>query len=129
MTRSNASEPRQRAYLRQSISLSGLGSKSFSSAIENIQEIHEMFGRTFAAGTLEPWVPNDFEGNQTIDAANRYFTPRPQATQDQIIPFSPLVDPNSILTTAMARDGTFTHTIDNEVDYYELMIDNEGLIR
>jgi len=88
-----------------------------------------MFGRTFAAGSLEPWVSNEFEGSPTIDAANRYFTPRLQATQDQIIPFSPLVDPNSILTTAMARDGTFTHTIDNEVDYYELMIDNEGLIR
>lgn len=115
--------------MRQSISLSGLGSKSFDSAIENIQDIHHIFGRTFAAGCLEPWIPNDFEGSQTIDAANRYFTPRLQATQDQIIPFSRLVDPNSILTAAMGRDGTFTHTIDNEVDYYELVIDNEGPIR
>ena len=118
--------------MRQSILLSGLGSKSFNSAIKNIQDIHQIFGWTFAAECLEPWIQNDFEGSQTIDAANRYFTPRLQATQktqDQIIPFSRLVDQNSILTAAMGRDGTFTHTIDNEVDYYELVINNEGPIR
>ena len=123
------SESKQRPFLRQSVSLSGLGSQSFSSAIEAIQEIHQMFGRTFAAGTLEQWTPNEFEGTQAIDVANRYFTPRHQATQDQITPFSPLVDPDSVLTTAMECDGTYTHTIDNEVDYYELMNDSKGLIR
>ena len=83
----------------------------------------------FAAETLERWIPSDFEGNDAIDAANQYYTLRLQTTQDQITPFSPLVDPNSILTTAMAQDGIYTHTIDNEVDYYELIINNEGLIR
>ena len=88
-----------------------------------------MFGRTLGGGSLEQWIPDEFEGNKAINISNRYFTARLQATQDQIIPFSHLVDPNSILTTAMTRDGKYAHTIDNEVDYYELMIDNEGVIR
>ena len=119
MLRLRCRDPRQRSYLRQSTTLSGLGSDSFSKAIQGIRDIHGQFSRTFEDGCLEQWVPNQFEGHDAIDTANRFFTPRSQATTEEITPFSNVVDPDGILTSAMNIDDKFTHTIDNEVDYYE----------
>jgi hypothetical protein len=123
------SNPRQRSFLRQAATLSGLGSESFSRAVQGIQDIHGGFSRSFPDGCLEEWAPNQFEGHEAIDAANRFFTPRSQAKTEEILPFNDLVDPDEILTTAMRQDDQFTHTMDNEVDYYERTYDNESLIR
>ena len=123
------SNPRQRSFLRQATTLSGLGSESFSRAVQSIQDIHGRFSRSFPDGCLEEWVLNQFEGHEAIDAANRFFTPRTQAKTEEILPFNPLVDPDEILATAMKQDDQFTHTMDNEVDYYECIHDNESLIR
>jgi hypothetical protein len=123
------SNPRQRNFLRQATTLSGLNSESFSRAVQGIRDIHGQFTRSFSDGCLEEWVPNEFEGHEAIDAANRYFTPRTQAKTDEILPFNRLVDPDEILTTAMRQDDQYTHTIDNEVDYYECTYDKESLIR
>lgn len=123
------SNPRQRNFLRQAITLSGLGSESFSRVVQGIQHIHGQFSRSFSDGCLEEWVPNQFEGHEAIDAANRFFTPRTQAKSEEILAFNHLVDPDEILTTAMRQDDQFTHTMDNEVDYYECIYDNESLIR
>ena len=38
---------------------------------------------------------------------------------EEITPFSEIVDPDRVLTSAMNIDDKFAHTIDNEVDYYE----------
>jgi hypothetical protein len=79
-------------------------------------------------GCLEQWNPNQFEGYDAIDTANRFFTPRSQARTEEITPFSNVVDPDGILASAMNVDDKFTHTIDNEVDYYERLIhDNKFL--
>ena len=121
-------DPRQRAFLRQAITLSGLGSVSFAKAIQSIHDIHGVFSRTFRDGSLEEWLPNQFEGYGAIDAANRFFTPRSQAKTEEISPFSNVVDPDGILTNAMNIDNKFTHTFDNEVDYYERII-HDGLLR
>ena len=45
------------------------------------------------------------------------------------MPFNNVVDPDGILTHAMSHDDKFTHTNDNEVDYYERITDNNQLIR
>lgn len=108
--------------------MSGLGADSFSKAIQGIHDIHGVFSRSFRDGSLEQWVPNQFEGHGAIDAANRYFTPRSQAKTEEILPFSNVVDPDGILTGAMNIDDKFTHTADNGVDYYE-RITHDGLLR
>lgn len=122
------SEPRQRSFLRQATTLSGLGSETFSQAITGIQDIHRQFSRTFSPGSLEPWVPNQFEGHEAVDTANCFFTPRSQAKTEEITPFSNNVDSDGILTNAMGQDDKFTHTIDNEVDYYEYIQTDKRLI-
>jgi hypothetical protein len=48
---------------------------------------------------------------------------------EQITPFTRDVDPDGILNGAMILDDTFTHTTDNEVEYYELATDIEGMIK
>ena len=108
--------------------MTGLGSDSFSKAIQSIYNIHGVFSRTFRDGSLEQWTPNQFEGHGAIDAANRYFTPRSQAKTEEILPFSKVVDPDGTLTSAMNTDDKFTHTIKNEVEYYERITHN-GLLR
>jgi hypothetical protein len=77
----------------------------------------------FDTGSMEPWSASQFEDLMAIDMSNRYFTPRQNVTTDQITTFTKLVDPDDILSTAMNRDDKFTHTMDNEVDYYELTND------
>jgi hypothetical protein len=121
-------DPSQRNFLRQATTLSGLGCESFSRAIQGIRDIHGLFSRTFMDGCLEQWAPNQFEGHDAIDTTNRYFTHRSQARTEEITPFSDVVDPDGILTSAMNIDDKFTHTIDNEVDYYEcITYDNKFL--
>ncbi|KDR65698.1 hypothetical protein GALMADRAFT_148469 [Galerina marginata CBS 339.88] len=113
-------EPRQRHFLRQSATLTGLGSNNFIQAIQNVQEIHEIFGRNFPQGALENWNSATFEGHTAIDMNNRFFTLRKQATIEEIVPFSDTVDPYGILAGAISHDDQFVHTTENEVEYYEL---------
>ena len=123
------SNPHQHNFLHQATALSGLGSESFSRAVQGIQEIHGQFSRSFSDSCLEEWVPNEFEGHEAIDATNWFFTPRTQAKTEEILPFNRLVDPDEILTTAMRQDDQFMHTMDNNVNCYECTYDHESLIR
>ena len=66
---------------------------------------------------MEPWVPSSFQEHPSIDVSNRYFTLRKHALQDLQISFSPVIDPDNILSEAMGEE--FVHTEDNEVEYYE----------
>ncbi|CAA7263691.1 unnamed protein product [Cyclocybe aegerita] len=69
-------------------------------------------------GSLELWNASSSAGYLTIDMVNHYFTPRSQASPDQIISFSFAIDPDGILA-ACTTDGTLVHTEDNSVEYYE----------
>jgi hypothetical protein len=111
------------------VTISGLGSHIFNNAVQGIHQIHDLFSRTFDAGTIESWTPSIFEDYEAIDMSNRFFTPRQHARTDHITTFSRAVDPDNILHTAMSQDDKFTHTEDNEVEYYELVTDINGLIR
>ncbi|KDR84705.1 hypothetical protein GALMADRAFT_53198, partial [Galerina marginata CBS 339.88] len=122
-------EPKQRHFMRQSVTLTGLGSTLFSQAIQNAQDIHQIFSRTFPQGALEDWNSALFEGHPAIDMNNRFFTLRKQAITDEILPFSNEVDPHGILAAAMGIDDQFVHTTENEVEYYELINDPDQEIK
>ena len=123
------SETRQRSFLRQAVTISGLGCQQFHDAVQAIHEIHQQFSCTFDLGSIDNWSPNRFEDHSAIDMSNRFFTPRLHTTTDQIITFSEDVDPDNILNRAMTQDDKFTHTTDNEVYYYELLTDIDGNIK
>jgi hypothetical protein len=116
----------QYKYLRQSISLGGLGSPTFTNAIRATKDIHRCFNRQFAEGTLEPWTED--EGAEIVDLSNRYLTPVSEAGDMEDINFLPGVDPKGLLRDLARGDGTCTyiHTEDNQVSYYNGHRDSTG---
>jgi len=111
--------------MRQSVTLTGLSSPKFNDALVSAHAIDDMFRLLVVDGIMEAWVPLTFQGHTSIDIGNRYFTPSQQVLQhDHQVPFSPVVDPDHILSTAMGNE--FVHTEDNEVEYYEAHKDARG---
>ena len=99
--------------------LTGLSSPKFNDAILSTRAIEDIFRRQAADGSMELWVPSNFQGHPSIDVGNRYYTPRQYALQDRHVSFSPCVDPDNILSEAMGED--FVHTEDNKVEYYQAL--------
>jgi len=83
----------------------------------SMHAIEDIFQQQAVDGNMEAWVPSAFQGHSSIDVGNRYFTPCQHALQDRQISFSPVIDPDNILSEAMGDE--FVHTEDNEVEYYE----------
>jgi len=105
--------------------LTGLSSPKFNDAILSIRAIEDIFRRQVVDRNMEMWVPSVFQGHQSIDVGNRYFTPRQHALQDRHISFSSVIDPENILSEAMGDE--FVHTEDNEVEYYEAQTEGRGM--
>ncbi|KAF8068805.1 hypothetical protein FPV67DRAFT_1414586, partial [Lyophyllum atratum] len=112
-------------YLRQRISISGLGAASFEAAMQSASEVYGLFDREFVDGALESFATSDRSGEDTLDASNRYFTSGRDALPDEGVPFSKDVDPKGILQ-AMTGEG-YVHTEDNEVLYFHRRIRHEPL--
>jgi hypothetical protein len=115
--------------LCQSATLTGLGGSTFAKSVQNIQDINQIFARNFPQGALEDWNPTTFEGHPAIDMNNRFFTLRKQTTTEEIIPLSGAVDPYGILSDSMGLNDQFVHTMENEVEYYQLVNDSEQEIK
>ncbi|KAF9465631.1 hypothetical protein BDZ94DRAFT_1306973 [Collybia nuda] len=107
-------------YLRQSLTISGLGTTKFDQALAAATEIYGAFDRTFPDGQLESWSasgfisPGDFSA---LDASNRYMIPRRDVPKAQHQPFPPHVDPKRILEE-MAIGSEHVHTEENSVFYF-----------
>lgn len=100
--------------------LTGFSSPIFQECINQIQEVHSQFGREVSACSLEPWIPEEFEGHPAIAVANRFFSDRRAcgtSSDNQDLPFSPDVDPSRILQASKGQN--FLHLEDNRVDYFE----------
>ena len=53
---------------------------------------------------MEAWVPSAFQEHPSIDVGNRYFTPSQHVLQDRQVSFSPVIDPDNILSEAMGEE-------------------------
>ncbi|KAF8811290.1 hypothetical protein BYT27DRAFT_7040346, partial [Phlegmacium glaucopus] len=113
-------------YLRQNICLSGLGSATFSSALDSAQVIYKHFDRQFPEGVLDSWSPRQSTnpGLDSLDISNRYLTPLKEVGGLESIPFHKGVDPRNILRD-MAK-GNHIHTEDNRVEYFSMHRDRDG---
>ena len=104
--------------------LTGLSSPKFNDAVLSVQAIGDIFRQQVADGSMEAWVPSAFQEHPSIDVGNRYFTPSQHPLQDRQVSFSPVIDPDNILSEAMGEE--FIHTEDNEVEYYEARKEGRG---
>ncbi|KAF8881522.1 hypothetical protein CPB84DRAFT_1687180, partial [Gymnopilus junonius] len=103
-------------YMRQGVTITGIGSQTFEKCYENIQHIFVAFSNTFPEGTLKEWHGTMFGASQAFETGAHYFS-RVTATMDRTmsIPFGDLVDPEGILERLV--DDTYIHGPDNHVDY------------
>jgi hypothetical protein len=110
-------------FMRQSITLTGLGTDTFNDAIQSIQSIEDLFSRQIGEGRIIPWKMGSYQQWDTIFASNRYFTTGQKLSYIPHVPFHNLVDPDGVLA-ALIQDNR-VHCSDNEVEYYELTKDNK----
>ncbi|KDR79834.1 hypothetical protein GALMADRAFT_62586, partial [Galerina marginata CBS 339.88] len=115
---------RQMKYVRQSVTLTGLGSPAFDAVSVNVAEVHTLFGRIVGADRLQECsIYTTFEGGAAVEMSNRYFTPSKEAESGAARILSEEIDPLGILTQAAGTE--YIHTEDNEVCYYERQGKNE----
>lgn len=111
----NRQQPARYRYLRQSVTITGLGTDAFTDAINAGRDIHRLFDRWFPEGKLEDWVSDT--STCEISAANRYFTPKDEVPPGEChVAFGKQADPQGILED-MAKEG-YVHTEDNVVQYF-----------
>jgi hypothetical protein len=116
-------------YLRQGISLTGLGSATFTNALDAAYEIHQQFNRQFEEGVLERWSCSSVNNTSPcIDISNRYLTPAKEAGGTEETPFHKGVDSKGILQNMANGDGSisYVHTEDNQVRYFNMQRDTDG---
>ena len=111
-------------YLRQTVSITGMGNAAFDNTAVNLAQIHAIFKRTIGNQLEEHAVHSDFKGHKAIDASNRYFTPRDGKRDIESIPLGSDVDPYGFLLKAAGN--TYVHTKDNKVYYYQKGANKKG---
>ncbi|KZT23616.1 hypothetical protein NEOLEDRAFT_1069191, partial [Neolentinus lepideus HHB14362 ss-1] len=109
----------RKAFLRQSIRLTGFSDKMFQRNVDGIQYISRHLSRLFKEGSVTEWQPSDFDGHQALDISNRYFMTRKHNSTDLDVPFAATVDPHGFLEKL--TDNQWTHTDDNKVTYHQMI--------
>jgi hypothetical protein len=91
--------------------------------MEALLEIHSMFSRNFAEGTMEPLQPDLFQGLPCINMANHYFTSCRDDTYSMLLPFNDNIDPNKI--PSMLND--WFHALNNKVLHFHYMPESKNI--
>ena len=111
-------------YLRQRVSITGMGNETFDKAAVNLAKIQAIFKRTIGNQLGEDPLYSDFKGYRALDASNRYFTPRDDRSENDSAPLGIDVDPHNFLQ--QAAGSAYVHTADNKVCYYEKGVSKDG---
>jgi len=106
---------RQRPYLRQAATVTGLGCEDFEKSVSNMDKIFVLFANHFEPGALDKWNPGFFETFRVIDTHTRYFDRPKTDSAVSAVPFTDFEDPNGFLND-MQDDG-FVHSEKNVVEY------------
>jgi hypothetical protein len=111
--------------------LTGLGSATFTSALEAACEVYGYFDREFSEGILDSWTSSEEQcfGFPCLDISNRYLTPVKEANGPEIA-FQKGVDPCGILRGMAIGDGTcaYVHTEENQVQYFSSCRNRNGTL-
>jgi hypothetical protein len=97
--------------------MTGTSSTLFAEVIDAIISVHSGFTHHLHEDALLPWTSSMFEEHDSIDISNRYFAPRHYINPQTVIPFTAHVDPYGALQKLQGSD--LVHTTDNQVEYYE----------
>lgn len=111
-------------YIKQAVTLTGLGSVEFDKSVAGIYSVAEFLGRQLVEGDLNDWVPTHVESHVGVQAGNRYFQWKNSPNAGEAVEFQPMVDPRGVL--ARMAGENFVHTIDNEVEYRDCIVGEQG---
>jgi hypothetical protein len=103
-------------FLRQGITITGLGTPTFKRSADAAKEIYELFQHQYPKGKLESWSPGTYRGFTTLEISNRYFTLKRDTPDMEHVPFDKLVDPFGILEGMI--DTGYVHGEENRVRYF-----------
>jgi hypothetical protein len=105
-------------YLKQGLTLTGLGTDTFSKAMENAARLYANFSRYVGENDLQPigFVEADRTG-ATMTVSNRYFTSRNEDPYGKNLPIGASIDPSGILASCVGPD--LFHGEDNSVQYFQ----------
>jgi len=105
-------------HLRQGVSITGLGLEDFQNQLNMIPDIAALFTRAVSEDKIQPnTIIGDLEDFSTLNASNRYFTPRKDAQMAKELTFHQDVDPYGHLTRLLG--SAHMHIEENTVSYYE----------
>ncbi|KAI0825912.1 hypothetical protein BC629DRAFT_1276067 [Irpex lacteus] len=107
--------PKNPVNLKQSIVLTGVGTKQFEQAARAVLAIRTLFSATLPGDTLLPWTPIIDGGHKCLEFSNRYFTSG-NVEGSKPVEFQTGVDPKGILANLEVNG---IHTDDNVVLYFE----------
>lgn len=104
--------------LKQSVTLTGLGTDRFDAAVHGMQTIHQVLSNhvSRAGGRLRNWTPGRDGQDLTLTFANRYLTSARDVGDETSIDMSAVVDPLNVLRPLIKNE---VHTADNVVEYWE----------
>ena len=111
------SNPNVARYLKQSMTLAGLGCTEFDEAIATIRGAYMRLTHNYAPGSMQPWQPENFHGQCMLDLSNRYLMSQHWLYPSPMVPFQPGVNPNNVIAWLAAYK--FSHLEENWVGYYK----------
>jgi hypothetical protein len=105
-------------HLKQGVSITGLGLEDFQSQLDMVPDIAALFTRAIAEDKIQPnAIVGELEEFSTLNASNRYFTPRKDARTAKELAFHSDVDPNGNLSRLLGP--MHMHIEENIVSYHE----------
>jgi len=109
---------KQIRHLRQDVSITGLGLDDFQNQVNMIPDIAALFTRAVSEDKIQPnAIIGELEDFSTLNASNRYFTPRKDSQLAKELQFHQDVDPYGNLTKLLG--SALVHIEENKVLYYE----------
>ncbi|KAM5537145.1 hypothetical protein V8D89_009186 [Ganoderma adspersum] len=107
--------------LKQSVTLTGLGTDGFDLAVHSVQTIHQVLSNHIsrAGGHLRNWTPGRDGQDLTLMFGNHYLTSSRDVGGDISIDMLPIVHPLNVLCLLIKTE---VHTADNVVEYWELCL-------
>ncbi|KAK7039287.1 hypothetical protein VNI00_010192 [Paramarasmius palmivorus] len=109
--------------VQQRVVITGLDQPTFIQAIEGLNRINAFLRRQIREETI-PDIHISTGEHHTIEVSNRYFTSQRFAGNEAHVTFPQTVDPKGHLERL--KSSTYVHTTENDVAYYERIVDGNG---
>lgn len=113
--------------MRQGVSITGLGSPTFSKALDCAFQIFGLFSRHVPENKLQEWKIETYNDHPSLDLSNRLFTPRKDDPMSPSISLGADIDPNGRLMSLAGND--LFHGEENQIRYMAKTTGKEGDVK